>query len=67
MREGLARAIPSNAEAGILGRLWTDQDQYQQMECRGRGDLPYAREDGHRRPASTRPKLQGDSEILDRP
>lgn len=67
MREGLARAIPSNAEAGVLDRLWTDQDQHQQMECRGSGDFPDAREDGHHRPASTRPEWPESGEILDRP
>lgn len=74
MREGLARAIPSNAEALILDRLWTDQRQHQQMECRGSDDLPDAREACHHRPACTRPEWPGAAKfltgldgILDRP
>lgn len=47
MRDGLARTVPSNAEARILDRLWTDRDQSQQMECRGSGDLLGAREADH--------------------
>lgn len=67
MRDGLARAIPFYTEAGILDRLWTDQRQHQQMECRGSGDLSEAREADHHRPARTRPEWPGDGEILDRP
>jgi hypothetical protein len=67
MRDGLARAIPSYAEAGILDRLWTDQRQHQQMECLGSGDLPDAQEADHHRPARTRPEWPGNGEILDRP
>lgn len=64
MRDGLARTVPSNAKARILDRLWTDQDQHQQMECRGSGDLPDAREAGHHRPASTRPEWPGAAKFL---